>query len=117
MKQPPGTVAQYLAAVDKDKRAALAKLRKAIKAAAPRAVECIAYGLPTYRLQGRMIVSFGAGKKHCALYTGSTPVEVCRRELKTYDTSKGTVRFQADRPLPAALVRKLVRVQIAAKVR
>ncbi len=64
-----------------------------------------------------MLVSFGAGRNHCAFYTGSTPVEVCRRELKKYDTSKGTVRFQADRPLPVALVRKLIRVQIAAKVR
>jgi uncharacterized protein YdhG (YjbR/CyaY superfamily) len=117
MKRKPPTVADYLSAVDKDKRAALAKLRKAIKVAAPEAVECIAYGIPAYRVQGRVLVAFGTGRNHCAFYAGSTPLENYKRELARYETSKGIVRFQADSPLPATLVRKLVRAQIAAKTR
>ena len=117
MTRKPGTVADYLATVDKDKRAPLARLRKAIKAAAPEAEECIAYGIPAYRVQGRVLVAFGTGRNHCAFYPGSTPLEKYRRALKRYETRKGTVRFQPDSPLPATLVRKLVRAQIAAKTR
>jgi uncharacterized protein YdhG (YjbR/CyaY superfamily) len=115
MKASTQTVAEYLAPLSKEKRAALQKLRRDIKAAAPKAVECIAYGIPSYRVGGRMMVSFGAAKNHCAFYAGSTPVIVHKRELKSYDASKGTIRFPADSPLPATLVRKLVRTQIAAR--
>jgi uncharacterized protein YdhG (YjbR/CyaY superfamily) len=117
MKRKPPTVADYLAAVDEDKRAALVKLRKVIRAAAPEAEECIAYGMPAYRVRGRVTVAFGTGRNHCAFYAGSTPLEKYKRELARYETRKGTVRFQADSPLPATLVRKLVRAQIAARAR
>ena len=58
-------------------------------------------------------MAFGATEKHCAFYAGSSPVEAHKDELKAYDTSKGTIRFQADKPLPVALVRKLVKAGIA----
>jgi uncharacterized protein YdhG (YjbR/CyaY superfamily) len=58
-------------------------------------------------------VAFGAAANHCAFYPGAHPVEAHKEELKAYDTSKGTIRFRADRPLPASLVRKLVRTRIA----
>ena len=96
-----------------DKRAALEKLRKTIRAAAPKAEECISYQIPGFRLDGRLLVAFGAAAKHCAFYPGAFPVEAHKGELKNYDTSKGTIRFQADRPLPATLVRKLVKARIA----
>lgn len=114
--QPPRTIDEYLAPLSEDKRAALQKLRRAIKAAAPQAEECIAYNIPSYRIGGKMIVAFGAAANHCAFYAGSTPVELHRDELAAYGTSKGTIRFQASHPLPVALVRKLVHTQIAAKV-
>ncbi len=107
------TIDEYLAAVSADKRAALEKLRRNIRAAAPRAEECISYQVPAFRLGGRMLVAFGAAAKHCAFYPGAFPVEAHKDELKAYDTSKGTIRFQADKPLPAALVRKLVKARIA----
>ena len=103
----PATHGDYLAAVSADKRAALEKLRKAIKAAAPKAEECISYQLPAFRLNGKFLVAYGAGANHCAFYPGSV-VQALKKELKGYDTSKGTVRFPADKPLPSALVRKLV---------
>jgi uncharacterized protein YdhG (YjbR/CyaY superfamily) len=107
------TVDEYLARVSDDKRAALQKLRKTIKAAAPRAEECISYQLPAYRLNG-MLVAFGATASHCAFYPMSaSTVAAHREELKDYDTSKGTIRFQPDNPLPASLVRKLVKARIA----
>jgi uncharacterized protein YdhG (YjbR/CyaY superfamily) len=108
----PRSIDEYLAALGSDKRAALQRLRKAILAAAPRAEECISYQLPAFRLDGRMLVWFGAAAKHCAFYPGAV-VGTLRDELANYDTSKGTIRFSADHPLPATLVRKLVKARIA----
>jgi uncharacterized protein YdhG (YjbR/CyaY superfamily) len=114
MKGKPKTIDDYLAPLSPDKRAALQKLRKAIKAAAPRAEEYISYQLPAFRLDGKMLVAFGARSNHCAFYpmSGST-VKAYKRELKNYETSKGTIRFQPKDPLPAALIRKLVKARIA----
>ncbi len=108
----PKTHDDYLAAVTEDKRGALQKLRKAIKMAAPKAEECISYQLPAFRLNGKFLVAYGAATNHCAFYPGST-VKALKDELKDYDTSKGTIRFSADKPLPSALVRKLVKLRIA----
>jgi uncharacterized protein YdhG (YjbR/CyaY superfamily) len=102
----------YFAALSNDKRAALETLRARIRAAAPEAEECISYKLPAFRLHGKMLVWYGAGKNHCALYPGAI-VEQHKHDLRNYETSKGTIRFQADHPLPAALVRKLVKARIA----
>ncbi|HZE62405.1 MAG TPA: DUF1801 domain-containing protein [Pyrinomonadaceae bacterium] len=109
----PETIDEYLAPLSDDKRAALEKLRKAVKSAAPKAEECISYQMPGFRLNGRLLVSFGAAAKHCAFYPGAHPVKAHQDELKSYDTSKGTIRFPTDRPLPAALVRMLVKTRIA----
>jgi uncharacterized protein YdhG (YjbR/CyaY superfamily) len=96
-----------------DQRAALEKLRKTIRAVAPQAEECISYRIPAFRQNG-MLVGFGATPNHCAFYPmSSSTVAAHQDELKDYDTSKGTIRFQADQPLPVALVRKLVKARIA----
>ena len=113
MAAKPKTIDEYLAALSADKRAALEKLRKTIRAAAPKAEECISYQLAAFRQNG-MLVAFGATANHCAFYLmSSSTVEAHKDELKDYDTSKGTIRFQADKPLPVALVRKLVKARIA----
>ena len=112
MKGKPQTIDEYLAALSDDKRDALERLRKNIRAAAPKAEECISYQLPAFRLNGRFLVAFSAAANHCAFYPG-TVVEAHKDELEDYDTSKGTIRFQADNPLPAPLVRKLVKARIA----
>jgi uncharacterized protein YdhG (YjbR/CyaY superfamily) len=111
MKAKPETIDEYLAPLSNEKRAALEKLRRAIQSAAPKAEECISYGLPAFRLNGKLLVAFGAAKNHCAFYPGSV-LEAHKDELKAYDTSKGTIRFPADSPLPAKLVRKLVKTRI-----
>jgi uncharacterized protein YdhG (YjbR/CyaY superfamily) len=103
----------YLAALSADKRSALEKLRGQIKAAAPDAEECVSYGIPGFRMHGKLLVSYGAGKKHCAFYSGSI-VREFKNELKNFDASgKGTIRFSVDKPLPAALVRRIVKARIA----
>jgi uncharacterized protein YdhG (YjbR/CyaY superfamily) len=113
MARKPKTIDEYLATLSDDKRAALQKLRKTIKAAAPKAEECISYQIPAFRQNG-MLVGFGATANHCSFFLmSSTTVETHKDELEDYDTSKGTIRFQPDSPLPAALVRKLVRARIA----
>ena len=95
--------------------AALRAARPAdIRAAAPEAEECISYGLPAFRLNGKLLVAFGAARNHCAFYPmSSSAVENHKSELKAYSTSKGTIRFPAGRPLPTTLVRKLVKARIA----
>lgn len=113
MKANPQTIDEYLAPLSNEKRAALEKLRRAIRAAAPKAEECISYQIPGFRLDGRLLVSFGAAANHCAFYPGAFPVKAHQGELKAYDTTKGTIRFQADDPFPATLVRKLVKTRIA----
>jgi uncharacterized protein YdhG (YjbR/CyaY superfamily) len=113
MASKPGTVDEYLAALSDDKRAALERLRSIIKRAAPEAEEFISYSLPAFRQNG-MLVGFGATSKHCAFYLmSSSTVEEHKDELEGYDTSKGTIRFDTENPLPAALVRKLVKARIA----
>ena len=114
VKATPKSIDDYLEALSPDKRAALQKLRASIRAAAPKAEECISYQLPAFRLDGRMLVWFGAAANHCSFYPGAT-VEAFKDELENYSTSKGTIRFQADRPLPATLVRKIVKARIAAR--
>jgi len=107
----PSTIDEYLAPLGDEQRAALERLRKIIHSAAPGAEECISYGLPAFRLDGKCFIYIGAAAKHCAIYGAlGTDAEM----FKDYDTSsKGTVRFQPDDPLPAALVKKLVKARIA----
>ena len=114
MKLAPKTIDEYLAAVSADKRAVLEKLRRTIRAAAPKAEECITYGIAAFRLHGKAIAGFGAATNHCTFFPmdGRT-VENYKAELKDYDTSKGAIRFSVDKPLPATLVRKLVKARIA----
>ena len=114
MNSKAKTVDEYLAAVKPDQRTALAKLRRTIRAAAPKAEESISYGIPAFRLNGRSLVFFGAWANHCAFYPGSSAtLKKFRNELRDFQTSKGTIRFSPGNPLPVPLVRKLVKARIA----
>ena len=114
-RSKPATIDEYLAALSNDKRAALERLRRIIRAAVPKAEEGISYQIPAFRVDGKWFVWFGAGANHCAIYGMGAAY---KDELRDYDTSgKGTIRFQPDNPLPAALIRKLVKARIAARKR
>ena len=104
----------YLAKLPPDQRLELERLRKLILSAAPHAEECVSYGLPAFRLDGRMLVAMGATTKHCALYLMSAGiVKSLPGLLGKYDTSSGTVRFVPGKGLPATVVRKLVKARVA----
>ena len=111
---PNADVDAFLAALPDDARTALEALRRTIRSAAPDAVESISYGVPSFKYRGRPLVSFGAGKNHCAFYVQSPAVmDAHRDELRSYDTSKGTVRFAPSEPLPDVLVTMLVKARMA----
>lgn len=103
----------YLSSVPRDKRAALEKLRQQIKAAAPGAEEVISYSLPAFRLNGKVIAGFGASAAHCTFYPFSGSVVAAHVEdLEAFELSKGAVKFDASKPLPARIVKKLVQARI-----
>ncbi len=108
------TVTEYLAGAPTDKRAALLKLRKTIKAAAPKATESLSYGLIGFKHNGKPVIYLGYAKTHCALY-GSTGhfVAAHAAELAGYEVSKGTIRFPAATPPPSRLVTKMIKARIA----
>ncbi len=109
----PETVDDYLRLVPAGARAALERLRKVIRAAAPSATEVISYRIPAYKHLG-LLVGFAASANHCTFHVMSTSVmRAHAAELKGYPVGKGSIRFPADRPLPAALVTKLVKARIA----
>jgi uncharacterized protein YdhG (YjbR/CyaY superfamily) len=109
------TVEEYLAALPGDRRAVLEELRQAIKAAAPEATETIAYQMPALRSHGgQFLVSYASYKNHYSLFPASGAVMAALGEpLKPYLAGKGTIRFPADRPIPTALVTKVVKVRFA----
>jgi uncharacterized protein YdhG (YjbR/CyaY superfamily) len=108
----PRTIPAYLSRLPRDQRAALERLRVLLHAVVPGAEQCISYGVPAFRLDGKVLVWFAAAPRHCSFFPGAVVADFAR-ELKDFSTSKGTVRFQADHPLPAVLVRKLVKARIA----
>lgn len=111
MAAKPKTVDEYIAAAPADKRTALKKLRRTIKAAAPDATEYLGYGLAGFKHQGKPLIYFGYAKEHLAVY-GPAVVRYSA-ELKGYDASKGTVRFTPEKPLPDRLLAKLVKDRLA----
>ena len=108
----PRDVDDYLSRVPEESRAALEKLRRTIKSVAPAAEEVISYEIPTFKLDGRMLVSYAAFSEHCSFFPGAGPIEAHKSELKSYQPSKGTIRFTPDKPLRASLVKKLVRTRV-----
>ena len=112
-REKPKTIDDYLANVKPDQRKTLQKLRQTIQTTAPKAEECISYGIPAFRLNRRVLVFFGAWANHCAFYPGSArTLKKFRNALRNFQTSKGTIRFPPDKPLPVALVKELVKTRI-----
>jgi uncharacterized protein YdhG (YjbR/CyaY superfamily) len=108
-----GVVDKYLAGVPEEKRATLEKLRQTIRTIVPEAEEILWYQMPTFKFEGRPLVTFAAFKNHCSLFPMSNAViRAHADDLKSYVTSRGTVRFTSDKPLPATLVKRIVRARI-----
>jgi uncharacterized protein YdhG (YjbR/CyaY superfamily) len=107
------TVDEYLERVPEPARTTLNKVRTVIRSVVPpETTEGISYGIPTFKYKG-MLASFGAFSDHCSLFPGAGPTIEFKNELKNFQTSKGTIRFAPSKPLPATLLRKLVKARIA----
>ena len=107
---PVVSVAAYIAAQPKAMQAGLKRVRAIIRAAVPDAEECMAYQMPTYKVQGRVVIHFAGWKEHFALYPGAGHVVAALKDaLKGYMVSKGTIRFPLSQPVPAKLIEKLPR--------
>jgi uncharacterized protein YdhG (YjbR/CyaY superfamily) len=105
---------ETLAALPPDQRTALQALRETIAAAAPQAEETISYGMPAFRYHGRALVSYAAFKTHCSFFPMSASmIESLHDELAGFATSKGTLQFSPEHPLPAELVERMVRERMA----
>jgi len=114
MAKTPRTIDEYLAGLTAENRAAVQKVRRAVHAIAPKAEECISYGMPAFRLNGKLIAGFRAAANHCSFHpmSGRT-VATLKADLVRYDTSPGTIRFSPRAGLPATLIRKLIKARIA----
>src|SRR6478736_12927 len=113
-KSKPKTIDEYLAGASAGQRRVLDKLRRTIHASAPGAEEYIGYGMAGFKFKGRPLVYFGAWENHCALYAASPAVQKqFQKELQGFEVSKGTIRFTPEKPLPAAVVKALVKARIA----
>jgi len=112
---PAKTVDEYLAALPEDRRGPMEALRRAIRAAAPDAVETIAYNMPAFRTRGgRFLVSYDAYKAHYSLFPFTDEMVVSfGDELAPYLAGQGTIRFPASRPIPEDLVTRLVALRVA----
>jgi uncharacterized protein YdhG (YjbR/CyaY superfamily) len=112
----PKNVDDYLAGVPEPARSTLERVRASIRSALPaEAVEVISYRIPMIQYKG-MLLGFAAFSGHCSLFLATASLTAAfRNELKDYPTSKGTIRFPVDKPLPIALVRKLVKARVAAQ--
>jgi uncharacterized protein YdhG (YjbR/CyaY superfamily) len=110
----PKTVDEYLAAVPEPARTTLEKVRAVLRAALPKeATEKISYQMPSFYYDRRTLVCYAAFRDHCSLFPCSgTVIEQLAPELAKYQTSKGTLHFPLDKPLPAALIRKIVKVRL-----
>src|SRR4029079_4987139 len=112
-KQKLKTIDNYLAGATPDQRAALQQLRETIHTVTPKAEECISYGIPAFRLNGRSLVFFGAWANHCSFYPGSSAtLKKFQDGLKDFQVTNGTILLSRDKPLPQALVKKLVKARI-----
>lgn len=107
MTDPNREIDAYLAGVQPDQRAALQALRETIRSEAPDAVECMSYGMPAFRVNGKVACYFAAAKGHCALYPGGL-VDEFKAELVGFSTSRGTIRFQPGAPIPDPLLRRII---------
>jgi len=110
--QPYKDIDTYIAAAPDDIQPVLEKIRETIRAAAPEAQESISYGMPAFKLNGPLVY-FAAFKDHIGLFPAGEGIGFFKKELAPYSTSKGTIRFPLDKPIPYSLIEKIVKHRVA----
>jgi uncharacterized protein YdhG (YjbR/CyaY superfamily) len=111
-KNAPANFEEYLVGIPEPAGSALKKMRAAIRSAVPAAAtETISYRIPAFKYKG-ILVWYAAFSKHCSLFPTASVIEEFRKELKGFSTSKGTIHFPTDKPLPTALIKKIVKARV-----
>jgi uncharacterized protein YdhG (YjbR/CyaY superfamily) len=105
------TIDEYISSFPKNVQKILREIKRSLREAAPEAEEAISYQIPTFKLNGNL-VHFAAFKNHIGFYPGSKAIKIFSKELESYETSKGTVRFPLDKPMPLLLIKKIVRYRV-----
>jgi len=113
-RKQPKTIDEYISLYPKNVQIIQERIRKAIRLTAPGAEETISYQIPTFRLKGNL-VHFAAYKNHIGFYPTSSPIEAFKKELSPFETSRGTIRFPLDKPIPIALVKRIVKYRVRQK--
>lgn len=112
-KRNPKTVEEYVAAVPELSQSTFDQLRAVVRAAAPPdATEIVSYGIPALKTH-RVLVWYAAFSRHCSLFPKNSVIEKFKNELKDYSTSKGTIQFPLNKPLPTVLIKKIVKARVA----
>jgi len=115
---PPKTVEKYVAGVREPVRSTLDKIRATIRSVAPaETTEVISYGIPAFKINGAkykgMLMWYAAFSDHCSLFPTASMIKTFKEDLKDFKVSKGTIHFPVDKPLPAALLKKMVKARLA----
>lgn len=112
MKSKEKNIDTYIKNFPNTTQIILEKIRDTIKNAVPNSIETISYGIPTFKLNGKNLIHFGGFKDHTSLFPGSEAVEVFANELIEYKTSKGTIQFPLDKPVPYDLIAKITEFRV-----
>lgn len=103
---------KYIESFPKETREILSKIRETIREVAPTAQETISYGIPTFDLNNKHLVHFAGFKDHVSFFPTSSPIPVFKNELTSYKTSKGTIQFELDKPIPYSLIKKITEFRV-----
>ena len=113
MKNDSNSVEDYLNSFPDETQYKLKLIRKTVKEIAPRSIESISYGMPSYKMNGKPLVYFGGFDKHIGLYPTMSVIEIFKEELAEYVSGKGSVQFPIDKPLPLELIDRIIRYRLS----
>ena len=109
---PAKTIDEFISQYPPDIQTILQKIRALIQRSAPEAEEAMAYGIPTFKLNGKNLVHFSAFKEHIGFYPTPSGIEKFKKELSAYEWAKGSVKFSLDKPIPYALIGKITQFRV-----
>lgn len=113
MQEKSNSLNEYYSTLDKAQLEEMERVKRAIILLQPDVEEVLSYGIPTVKYRGKTILHFAAFKDHYSVFPGSGPIKELAKELKDFETSKGTIKYKADNLLPVSIINKLVQIRLA----